>query len=109
MRARLIALRERRALLVARAQGEREALAGTLRRAEAALAWVERARGVLQDAAHRPLLVFGAVLALAVLRPRRALKLAAAGWSAWRLVRRVQRWWARLASRGPAPAARSMP
>lgn len=107
MRARLIALRERRALLVARAQAEREALAGTLDRAEKALAWVERARGMLQEAAHRPLLVVGAVLVFAALRPRRALKLAAALWSAWRLARRAQRWWARLAPR--APAARSTP
>lgn len=95
MRARLIELHRRRALLTARAQTERERLAVHLARADIALAWIGRVRAALEEIRRRPLL-FGAVALLALAwRPRRVLKLLASGWSVWQLFRRAQRWWGR--------------
>ena len=105
MRARLIALAERRARLAQRAQGEREQLAALLTRADGALARVDSGRRMLQALARRPLIVVAAVALLVALRPRRALKWLASGWSLWRLYRQASRWWQRLDAAG-APARR---
>ena len=102
MRTRLIALRERQALLAARAEAERTRLGGYVAHAEAAFAWVDRARGAVDEAAHHPWLIAAGVLILFALRPRRVLRLAASGWSMWQLVRRLRRWWA---SAGPVARA----
>lgn len=106
MRERLLALRERQALLAARAQAEREQLAVHLARAEAALAWLERGRKALEEVRRRPLLLAAAALLVVAWRPRRALRLLAGGWSAWRLYRRARRWWDRLAPLVQGPSGR---
>jgi len=97
MRARLLALHQRRAQLVARARAEREQLAADLARADTALAWLERGRSVLAEVRRRPLLLAAAVLLAMAWRPRRVLKLLASGWSLWQLYRRAQRLWANVA------------
>jgi len=97
MRARLIELHRQRARLAARAEAEREQIAGLLARADTALAWLARVRGVLDEARRRPLLLGAAALLVLAWRPRRALKLLASGWSLWRLYQRALRWWARVA------------
>jgi YqjK-like protein len=106
MRARLIALAERRARLAQRAQGEREQLATLLERGEAALAWLEPGRRLLQTLARRPLIVVAAVALLFVLRPRRTFKWLLSGWSLWRLYRQASRWWQHLDAAAGAPARR---
>ena len=98
MRARLIELHQRRAQLAARAQAERELLAGQLARADAALAWLARGRSLLEEARRRPLLLAASALVLLlVLRPRRVFRLLAGGWSLWLLYRRAQGVWASIA------------
>lgn len=94
----MIVLRERRARLVVRARGERERLAALLSRAEAAFRWIEVGRRVLEGARRQPLIVVAGAALLFALRPRRAVKLLASGWSLWQLYRRARRWWLRIAS-----------
>ena len=91
-------LGERRARLVERAHGERERLAALLPRAEAAYSWVKVGRRLLDEARRQPLVVVAGAALLFALRPRRALKLLASGWSLWQLYRRARRWWLRFAS-----------
>lgn len=100
MRGRLIALRERQAALAARAESERARLGEYVAHADAALAWMERGRAALEEAARHPWAIAAGVLVLFALRPKRVLRLAASGWSLWQLVRRVRRWW-----EGAAPRA----
>ena len=105
MRARLIAIAERRAQLAHRAQSERERVAALLARSEAALGWIDTGRRMLRELGRRPLIVAAAVALLVALRPRRALKWLASGWSLWRLYRQASRWWRRIdAALGAAPA-----
>ena len=106
-RVRLIVLRERRARLVERARGERERLAALLSRAEAAYSWIEVGRRVLDEARRQPLIVVAGAALLVALRPRRAVKLVASGWSLWQLYRRAQRWWERIAPPAHKPAGRA--
>ena len=108
MRARLIALAERRARLSARAQAERESMAallgpadGAARTATSALRAAQRA---LNKARHHPLIMIAGVALLVALRPRRALSWLARGWSLWRLYRGAQGWWLRFSSLAAAPA-----
>ena len=97
MRARLLAIAERRARLAVRANSERESLAalmahtdGPVRMAATALA---AGRRLLDEARNQPLLAAAGALLLVVLRPRRALGWALKGWSLWRTYRSVHRWW----------------
>ena len=106
MRARLIALAERRALLQQRAQSERESVALLVTRADGALAWVYKGRRMLQELGRRPLIIVAAVALLVALRPRRALKWLASGWSLWRLYRQARLWSQRLDAVLGAPARR---
>ncbi|OGA19953.1 MAG: hypothetical protein A3H34_07285 [Betaproteobacteria bacterium RIFCSPLOWO2_02_FULL_67_19] len=96
-RARLIELHRRRAQLTARAQAEREQLVDQLRRADAALAWIGRGRAALEEARRRPLLLATVAALLLLLRPKRAVKLLAGGWSLWRLFVRLRRLWTSIA------------
>ncbi|MDW8468140.1 MAG: hypothetical protein RML56_03085 [Burkholderiales bacterium] len=100
IRARLVALRERRAALRARAAAEREALEALLARTDVAARWIALGRELGRALLARPWLVASAVALAVALRPRRALRWAAAVWSAVRLARGVLRAWRRLA---PAP------
>lgn len=102
---RLIELRERRAHLVERAQGERERLAAVLSRVDPVLSWLELGRRALEEARRRPLVVLAGVALLVALRPRRALKLLASGWSLWQIYRRARRWWELIAA-APGGTAR---
>ena len=106
MRARLIALAERRAQLQLRAQSERESVALLVTRADGALAWVDKGRRMLQELGRRPLIIVAAVALLVALRPRRALKWLASGWSLWRLYRQAILWSQRLDAVLGAPARR---
>ena len=106
MRARLIALAERRALLLHRARSERESVAALVTRADGALAWVDKGRRMLQELGRHPLIVVAAVALLVVLRPRRALKWLASGWTRWQLYRQASLWWQRLDAVLGAPARR---
>jgi len=106
MRARLIALAERRAQLRQRAQSERESVALLVTRADGALAWVYKGRRMLQELGRRPLIIVAAVALLVALRPRRALKWLASGWSLWRLYRQARLWWQRLDAMLGAPVRR---
>ena len=107
-RERLIRLAERRTLLQARAQAERERLAAALERSDEVSALLRRAQGVarelLEQLQRRPWIAAAVVGALVALRPRRMLGLAARGWSLWRLYRSAYRWYRQFADR-PAGAA----
>ena len=109
MRERLIALHERRGRLLSRAAAERESLAAAIARIEIAERWIDAGASFVRRAGIRPLWAVGAIAFLIGLRPRRALKWAASGWSLWRLWRRARPWLQRLhspaASTGPGHAA----
>jgi hypothetical protein len=96
MRERLIRLAERRALLQERARTEREKLAELVARSDEwskVLAGVGR---VADELRRQPWIAAAGVALLAALWPRRALGWAMRGWTAWRVLRGAQRWWARL-------------
>ena len=102
MRERLIALRERRAGLIARAAAERSTLAAWLARADGLSRWAGVGASLLHELKRRPLWIAGAAALLFALRPKRVLRWAASGWSLWQLARRARVWWRRFA---PATSA----
>lgn len=93
MRERLIALRERRAGLLARAEAERYALAGWLSRADRLSRWAGAGASLLR----RPLWIAGGAALLFALGPKRIIGWAVRAWSLWQIVRRARVWWHRLA------------
>ncbi len=109
MRARLLALAERRARLMARAQEERAAIAVLLTPADGAAALAvslfHAAQRALEEARRHPAIVIAGVVLLAVLRPRRALGWLARGWSLWRLYRGAHGWWRRFVAANATPGA----
>jgi len=111
VRERLQALSARRAQLVAQARAEREALAGYLARTEAATVWLDSALRLLAEAKRHPVWVVGGIAAAVALRPKRALRWLANGWSLWQASRGLRLWWRRLepvlaaAATAPAPRA----
>jgi hypothetical protein len=113
IRARLLALAERRARLSAQAAAERDSLAALAARGDAAARTVEGAiaavRRALGELRERPLLVAAGVALLVAARPRLALGWAVRwglkGWSLWRSYRVAQRWWQRLTAAPAAPPA----
>lgn len=84
IRERLLALREQRAALVARAEHQREGVHGLIVRAEAATAWFDRARMLLARARAHPMWIAAGVALFVALRPRKAFKWLATGISVWR-------------------------
>jgi len=102
MRGRLLALAERRASLVARAQSEREMLSGMIAPIDAAASlatsFVRVARGVLDQAARYPLAVIAGMALLVALRPKRTVIWLSRGWSLWRLYLGARGWWLRFAA-----------
>ena len=109
MRERLLALAERRARLMARAQAERETISALLTPADAvaslAASLIRKARRVLDEARRHPLSVVAGVALLVAVRPRRAITWLSRGWSLWRLYRGARGWWLRfVASSAPAGA-----
>ena len=96
-RERLIGLRERRAELVARAQAEREAIAGLLARTDEAVRWFEAGIAAGAELRRHPAWIAGGLALLLALRPRRVLKWLASGWSLWGVYRGARRWLRRVA------------
>lgn len=92
MRERLIALRERRAQLIARAASERNALAGWLARTDRWSHWAGMGVSLLGEIRRRPLWVAGAVALLFALNPKRFIRWTAKGWSLWQIARRAIVW-----------------
>ena len=84
IRERLIALRERRAHLVALAETQRADTLVMVRRAELATAWFDRAAFYARWLRGQPVLVAVAVALLVALRPAKALKWFGTGISLWR-------------------------
>jgi hypothetical protein len=76
---------------------------GPVRMAHSALAAGHR---LLEELRRRPLLVSVGVALLIVFRPRRALGWALKGWSLWRTVRGLQRWWQLASTMIGTPASR---
>ncbi len=105
IREKLLALRERRAGLVARAAQQRESMHVLVARAEAATAWFDRARALLGKAREHPVWIAVAVALFVALRPRKSLRLLAAGISVWRGWRNLR---AALERMGPQQPARSV-
>jgi len=97
IRARLLLLAERRARLSARAGAERESIAGFVAQSDGAFRMaagvLAAIRGLLGELRERPLFTGIGIALLIALRPRRAFGWALKGWSLWRAVRGVQRWW----------------
>lgn len=90
IREKLIALRERRATLVARSEHQREGVTALVERAEAAFAWVDRARALGRTLRAHPAWVAAGVALLVALRPRKMFKLFGTGltlWRGWRSLR----------------------
>ena len=83
MNQRLFAIEAKRARLLERAAREREDMARTLQSWSQPLAFVDLCLGALRYFFSSPPLVAGAVLAFALLRPRRALKWAQRAWGLW--------------------------
>ncbi len=110
MRARLLALAERRTRLVARAQADRESVARLLVPLDAAssmaLAVYNVARRVVHEAREHPLFAIASGVALAAIRPRRAIAWIVKGWSFYRMYRSLLPVWQRFAAGAAATSGR---
>lgn len=106
IREKLIALRERRAVLVSRAEHQRATVFELVGRAETAMVWFDRARGFGRKLRANPLWVVAGVALLVILRPRKALGLAATGLTLWRNWRTLRATYERFVPR-QAPARTS--
>jgi hypothetical protein len=84
MRERLLALRERRARLVADAESRRVEVFALIDRADQVAHWLDRARDLGRKASSHPVWIAAGVALVVAFRPRRAFKLAATGISLWR-------------------------
>jgi hypothetical protein len=107
IRERLIALRERRAALVARAEHQRETVTELVGRAETVFSWVERACSLGRTLRAHPAWVAAGVALLVALRPRKMFKLFGTGMTLWRGWRSLRAAYERYVPRQPAvrPAA----
>ena len=84
MNLRLAAIETKRGRLIERAARERADLAQTLQSWTQPLGFIDRCLGAVRFVISRPPLVAGAMLVLALLRPRRALRWAQRAWGLWR-------------------------
>ena len=84
MRERLLALRERRARLVADAEVQRVEVFALIDRADQVAHWFDRARNLGRKASAHPVWIAAGVALFVAFRPRRAFKLVATGISLWR-------------------------
>jgi hypothetical protein len=89
IRERLLALRERRALLVIDADAQRTSVAAVARKLEKAAGWYDRAKDIALKMRAHPVWVAAGVALFVAARPRKALKLVATGFSLWRGWRRL--------------------
>ena len=83
MNQRLVAIEAKRARLIERAAREREDVALTLQSWSQPLGFVDRCLGALRYVISSPLLVAGAMLVFALVRPLRTLKWAQRAWGLW--------------------------
>ena len=83
MNQRLVAIEAKRARLIERAAREREDVALTLQSWSQPLGFVYRCLGALRYVISSPLLVGGAMLVFALVRPLRTLKWAQRAWGLW--------------------------
>ncbi len=83
MNRRLAAIEAKRARLLERAARQREDLGQALQFCVQPLGFVDRCVDVVRKLASHPPLLAGAVFVLALLRPRRALKLARRAFGLW--------------------------
>ena len=90
MNRKLTALAERRHRLVAQAARQRTDMAQNLRPWRARLALADRGLAALRSIRRHPMLVVGAALLLAALRPQRAGTWLHRGWLAWMIGRRLR-------------------
>jgi hypothetical protein len=84
IREKLLALRERRAVLVSQAEAQRAGVMAIAERVERATVWVSRARSVVSTLRAHPLWVAAGVALLVAIRPRQTVKLLVTGFSLWR-------------------------
>lgn len=89
--AKLLELAERRAMLVSRAAAQRKELAQALTPWHGPLAVVDRGVSVFRYLRQHPALLAGAMVGVAVLRPKRVFSLVRSGWVAWRMAMAVKR------------------
>jgi hypothetical protein len=89
IRENLLALRERRAVLIAKADEQRGDLIAVVASVERAAVWYDRAKALGRKVREHPLWVAAGVALLVAARPRSALKLFASGFSLWRAWRRL--------------------
>jgi hypothetical protein len=80
---RLAAIEARRARLIERAAREREDVAQTLQSWSQPLGFIDRCVGAARYVISSPLLVAGAMLVFALVRPLRTLKWAQRAWGLW--------------------------
>lgn len=90
MNPKLALLAERRRHLVEQAAAQRTALARNVEPWRARLARVDQGVAVFRTIGRHPAWMIGAVLLLAVWRPRRAGKWLQRGWLVWRIGRRLR-------------------
>lgn len=91
MNAKRARLAERRERLVAKAAGQRAALARDVAPWRAPLALADRGVAVLRGLGRHPALMMGVALAVVAWRPKRLGRTFARVWTAWRLGRRLFR------------------
>jgi tetratricopeptide (TPR) repeat protein len=84
IREQLLALREKRALLVVRAGEQRNDVLVIVGRLERATAWYDRAKAIGRKLRANPLWVAAGVALLVAARPRKAVKLFTTAYSLWR-------------------------
>jgi hypothetical protein len=80
---RLVAIEAKRARLIERAAREREDVAQTLQSWSQPLGFIDRCLGALRYVISSPLLVAGALLVFALVRPLRTLNWAQRVWGLW--------------------------
>ena len=91
MNKKLTHLAERRRQLIAQAAAQRTALAHDVAPWRARLALADRGVAALRYIGRHPVLIVGAALLLAALRPQRAGKWLQRGWLVWQIGRRLRR------------------
>ncbi len=91
MNSKLTQLAERRQQLVAQSDAQRAILADTLEPWRTRLAQVDRGVAVLRYVRRHPVLMVGASLLLAALRPKRVGRWLQHGLMVWQLGRRLRR------------------
>ncbi|MEQ1592550.1 MAG: YqjK-like family protein [Thiobacillaceae bacterium] len=91
MNRKLTQLAAHRQQLIAKAAAQRTALRQDLVPWHARLALVDRGVAILQYVGRHPIMMLGAAILLAALRPQRSGKWLQRGWLAWQVGRRLRR------------------